>query len=169
MYMSQPTYRVIPSFPRYTASSEGFIYGPTGRRLTGCPNAFGYLQVLVYGGGGRKDRKSRRVHQLVCEAFHGVKPEGHQVAHNDGDKLNNRPENLRWATPRENCHDKYQHGRMHQSSGELDGMHKLKTDQVLEIRRRYAAGEAQPVLAKEFGVKQPTISNIITRTTWKHV
>ncbi|QDP54003.1 MAG: putative uncharacterized HNH endonuclease [Prokaryotic dsDNA virus sp.] len=45
----------------------------------------------------------RKVHQLVCEAFHGPKPfETAVVIHKDEDALNNRPENLKWGTQKEN-------------------------------------------------------------------
>src|SRR3954471_18096374 len=45
---------------------------------------------------GRKCK--RRVHQIVCEAFHGSKPSpAHEVAHWDGARSNNNAGNLRWA------------------------------------------------------------------------
>ena len=44
-----------------------------------------------------------KVHQLVCEAFHGQKPfERAVVIHKDEDALNNRPGNLKWGTQKEN-------------------------------------------------------------------
>jgi hypothetical protein len=48
-------------------------------------------------------RKSYRVHRLVCEAFHGPCPEDATlVMHENEDSLDNRPENLRWATQKDN-------------------------------------------------------------------
>lgn len=44
-----------------------------------------------------------KVHQAVCEAFHGPRPfDGAVVIHLDENGLNNRPENLRWGTQKEN-------------------------------------------------------------------
>ena len=44
-----------------------------------------------------------KVHRLVCEAFHGPAPfAGAVVIHLDEDATNNRPENLRWGTQKEN-------------------------------------------------------------------
>lgn len=43
-----------------------------------------------------------KVHQAVCEAFHGPKQPGQVVLHIDEDATNNRPENLRWGTQKEN-------------------------------------------------------------------
>lgn len=44
-----------------------------------------------------------KIHRLVCEAFHGLVPfERAVVLHLDENALNNRPENLRWGTQKEN-------------------------------------------------------------------
>ena len=48
--------------------------------------------------------KHRRVHILVCEAFHGPKPSGKNLSvdhYPDRNRSNNRADNLRWATPPE--------------------------------------------------------------------
>ena len=51
------------------------------------------------------------VHRLVCIAFHGMpKDKSLQVAHLDGNAHNNTPENLAWATARENTQMKRLHG-----------------------------------------------------------
>jgi len=44
-----------------------------------------------------------KVHQLVCEAFHGKEPiAGAVVMHIDENAANNRADNLSWGTQREN-------------------------------------------------------------------
>lgn len=51
----------------------------------------------------RSGQRPRKVHQLVCEAFHGAKPFPEAVViHLDENSLNNRPENLKWGTQKEN-------------------------------------------------------------------
>jgi len=54
--------------------------------------------------------KTFLVHQLVCKAFHGERPEGYQVCHTDGNKQNNNARNLRWGTQEENISDCKKHG-----------------------------------------------------------
>lgn len=44
-----------------------------------------------------------KIHQAVCEAFHGPKPFPNAVViHLDENALNNRPSNLKWGTQHEN-------------------------------------------------------------------
>lgn len=47
--------------------------------------------------------KTYKVARLVCEAFHGPAPfKGAVCMHLDENARNNRPENLRWGTQKEN-------------------------------------------------------------------
>ena len=67
----------------------------------------GYRQITL------KDKGTRRreyTHRLVLAAFVGPCPEGHQVAHWNGDKSDNRLTNLRYCTASENYDDKIRHG-----------------------------------------------------------
>lgn len=44
-----------------------------------------------------------KIHRLVCEAFHGPPPFPNAVViHFNENALDNRPENLRWGTQKEN-------------------------------------------------------------------
>lgn len=63
------------------------------------PARHGYLKVgLSKNGKG----KTIQVHHVVAEAFVPKIPGKDQVNHKDGDKTNNRADNLEWCTPREN-------------------------------------------------------------------
>lgn len=51
----------------------------------------------------RKGHKTRKVARLVCEAFHGPPPPGSPYClHINENALDNRPENLKWGTQKEN-------------------------------------------------------------------
>lgn len=57
----------------------------------------GYRKTDVFG-------KKKYVHRLILEAFTSVKAgENMFVDHIDRDRLNNKLENLRWVTPKENA------------------------------------------------------------------
>lgn len=57
-------------------------------------------------------RNMARVHRLVAEAFHGkpADPELTDCAHIDGDGHNNRADNLRWLSHRDNLMERQVHG-----------------------------------------------------------
>ena len=60
-------------------------------------NGTGYLTVMLY-----KPAKKKLVHRLVAEAFI-PRPDGKaQINHIDGNKTNNRVDNLEWCTQSEN-------------------------------------------------------------------
>lgn len=107
------------------------------------------------------------VHRLVLLAFVGPCPDGLQACHNDGDRENNRPDNLRWDTPSSNYADRDRHGTT--ATGERNGASKLNAVAVAEIRRRYAAGESQESLGRFFGVGHATISRVVRRVVWRDV
>lgn len=121
-------------YSEYEASSLGRIRNKkTGKIQKPSVGRDGYLLV----GLRFLDQKhSKKVHQLVCLAFNGVKPAGAQcVRHLDGDKMNNRPENLRWGTNKENAADTILHGK--QVSGfDHPNVH-IKKDEALHIRSEY--------------------------------
>lgn len=123
----------------------------------------GYPSVLLIRFGF--DRSWFAIHRLVLEIFVGAAPEGHEGAHNDGDRTNNRLSNLRWATHIDNNKDKILHGT-HQY-GERIGSSKLRQAQVDEIRIRRSQGEKTKDLAKEFNVCNNTITNITQRHYWR--
>lgn len=47
---------------------------------------------------------------MVCEAFHGLRPEGMEVRHLDGNSQNDAASNLAWGTRSENIRDAVRHG-----------------------------------------------------------
>lgn len=105
------------------------------------------------------------VHDLVLLMFKGVKPEGYQSCHNDGNKANNAAENLRYDTPKNNTLDKIEHGTLRR--GETHGMVKLTIEQVLEIRK--STGFKGIDLADQYGISPSQISSIRKYKTWKHI
>lgn len=54
--------------------------------------------------------------------------------------------------------------------GEQHGMSVLRTEQVLEIRRRYTGKRGEQIaLAREYGVSTRTIADVVQRRTWDWV
>lgn len=66
--------------------------------------------VVLYKDGKRHHSP---VHQLVLKAFIGPRPDGYDACHCDGDRDNNRLDNLRWDTRSANTLDQVAHGTHH--------------------------------------------------------
>lgn len=121
----------------------------------------GYKQVALH----RDGRSStKNVHQLVLEAFVGPRPVGCDSCHNDGNRLNNAVENLRWDTHVENMRDRIDHGTA--MRGHHHPMAKLCPLDVWLIREIEAK---HAVLAEFFGVSRSNIGAIKSGKSWGHL
>jgi hypothetical protein len=149
----------------------------SGRAFQEHRNGRGYLSVTLTTPSGTV---SRSVHSLVCGAFHGPKPTDlHEVAHGDGNRLNNHAGNLRWATRKENFQDRDRHGRTargdrHPSRtrpeclprGEQHGNAKITEEVVRDIR---ASREILRVLAERHKLSITHVSDIRRGKSWRHI
>lgn len=87
-------------------SDGAVLIPPSGKKFGvfrwtfGSKQPVGYCAVRFHG-------KNHRVHCIVCRAFNGLSPEGRPfVDHINRIKNDNRPENLRWVSNKENCNNK---------------------------------------------------------------
>ena len=106
--MSNELWRPVPSVDGLLASSEGRLM------LVPFHTTMPYGGLRVHGGRpgiGQWDGarfiyvlrgRTYKVARLICEAFNGQPQDGQVCMHLDEDARNNRPENLRWGTQKEN-------------------------------------------------------------------
>ena len=111
--MAKEEIKEIKGFPDYYVSNLGNIYSTriskrynkTGEMRLVRPqkNKCGYLYSNLFVGKGKnKKRVSLRTHRIVAEIFIGKIPDGLTVDHLDGNKHNNRADNLEIVTRSEN-------------------------------------------------------------------
>jgi hypothetical protein len=109
-------------------------------------------------------RLSRFVHALVLLAFVGSRPAGMETRHLDGDGLNNRLDNLRYGTSKENGEDMVRHGNS--LKGTRNPAAKCDPATAGAVREAAAAGEAQHRIAARFKLSQTTVSRIVRGVRW---
>lgn len=157
----------ISSFGRVRRSSPS-RNAPSGFLLKGRTTHDGYVKYSLFRSG-----RYRHVtgHRLVAIAFLGLPPfpRAH-VAHQDGNRKNNRLSNLRWATPAENEADKRRHGTARGAApGEQHHHSTLNTALVVAMRRHAIAGMNMSAIAGKFGVPKITAYDAIVGKTWNTV
>jgi hypothetical protein len=168
------TWRKIPSFPDYEASSLGRIrrtvQAPAGRRCIGGILATRVDRKGYVNTGPSRDCKQHvvKVHRLVAEAYLGKCPEGMQVNHIDGNKQNNAPGNLEYVTQSENIKHAYRLGLKKPLRGPLQPRARLRADDIRKIVLLEGA-VSQVEIARLFGVDNRTISAIYKGHCWSHV
>lgn len=161
----------IPGYEgRYQASTEGRVRSvdhvetctprngmrsytrfKKGQVLSACLGSNGYAYV-----GLRKKQNSENadfcpVFHLVALTFLGLRPEKADICHKDGDKSNNRVENLRYDTKTENRIDLYRQGGKYG---------KLTVEQAIEVKRRLLQGESQNSIARLYGISRTAVRYI---------
>ena len=104
-------WRIIPGTDgNYLVSDHGQVWSRPRRNTSGgilTPTVTqGYLYVTLSVDGRTQ---TRRIHRLVLESFVGP-ANGLECRHLDGDKTNNRLDNLAWGTRSENALDRVRHG-----------------------------------------------------------
>lgn len=110
---------------------------------------YGYLKVYLY-----KDNKPHylTVHRIVAKAFIPNDENKNTVDHIDCNRANNRVDNLRWATMKENLHYSHKMGRQTITATPI-----IATDPDGNVSRFNSQREA----AKVSGVKQYAISRAL--------
>ena len=151
---------------RYLVSSEGKVRSLVKNRLLKLVLMNNkYLVVCLRG-------KTRYVHQLVAEAFHGPRPEGMQCCHINDNGQDNRACNLYWGTPKQNTADSIRNGTSRLcigNKGEDNYRSKLDEGSVRYIRYQHANGRGYGSLSKELGVSKTAIAKILQGRAWTHV
>lgn len=107
--------------------------------------------------------RTRRVNRLICAAFYGDMPSKIHACHCDGDKNNNRSENLRWDTAQANQADRIRHGTA--LRGERVGTAKLNSEQIAAIR----ASRTFSDVAGDIPVSRTHYYRIKKGGAWTHI
>lgn len=159
--------RPVEGATRHLVGSDGSVYGVRGRLMVPSINSRGYLAVSIYT--DARERTTQRVHQLVAAAFLGTRPPGMQINHINGNKSDNRVENLEYVTRSENVHHSYDVLGAKKPKGVINGNARLTPEIVQEIRRKRADGFSSRALADLYAIDRSHVNGLVRRRFWDHV
>lgn len=116
----------------------------------------------------RAETKLHYAHRFSYEIHHGPIPSDLHVLHKCDNPACVNPAHLFLGTHSDNMADMVSKGRKKGKRGGSNTSAKLTRVQVLEIRARYPqGGTSYRKLAKEYGVTNGAIENVVNRKTWK--
>lgn len=173
-------WKICPTWPRFEISDLGNIRHtktkqPKYKNLT--KSGYYLLQARVDG-----KIISLKLHRLVAETWlespeeelvnlcklshHGVVC----VNHKDGDKTNNKPNNLEWCSHEDNVRHAYTKDLIPHLKGESNGMPKLTEQEVHKICKIFEDGGSVDFVVKNFPhISRPQITKIRAGHAWKDI
>ena len=161
----------------HKVTTEGFVYsclkqfskkGTEGiqtvrtnnwKQLKGVLTKGGYLQTIIHG-------KIWRISRLIALTFIANPNNYPEVQHINGVRTENRLENLKWGTQKDNAFDRDLHGTTQRGTKHANA--KLNNEVVLKIRElrpTYSLNQ----LAGKFGVSKKLVLLVTQNKIWKHV
>ena len=159
-------WKIIDGYSDYQISTNGRVNSMKHfncKILKQHKNWGGYYNIGLRENG---KRKTIDIHRLVAIAFIPNLNNKPEVNHKDGNRENNRVENLEWVTKSENEKHAYKIGSKTQK-GIKNTNSKLTENEVLIIHGLYLGGLKQIEIAVLFNLTRDSIYKIIHGHSWK--
>lgn len=124
-------WKIIKDFPQYMISSDGNVkHIKHNKVLKTFKNNKGYMTVRIY---NNKIAYTKRIHRLVAEAFIPNPENKSEIDHINTIKTDNRVENLRWVTSKENSNNNLTKIHINNRNLKADNNGKSKKIKILDI------------------------------------
>lgn len=140
----------IEGFSKYYITESGSVIGPRGHALATGVTSDGYHLIPLYDDDG--NQKTFSLHRLVALTFIPNDEGKEQVNHINGDKSDNRVENLEWCTKAENMRHAVDNGLIPT---------KMTNSGKQMAKELNDAGMTQRLISKLFGVSPSYINQVI--------
>lgn len=164
--MPEGNWKYIPKSIGYYISDEGKVV----RILNGQIRTLklgshrGYFRANIRYKGPEKRMKPELIQRLMLIAFVGEPPLGAEAAHLNGDRQDNRIQNLKWCSSKENNSHKKAHGTY--LYGSLVPTSKLTDRHVKQIKVLASMGFFHREIGRVFKINQSNVTRIINGERW---
>lgn len=164
-------WKTIDDFPNYKISNFGNVYNTqTGMRLTACVNSSDYKKYTL-----RKNCKpfNAYAHRLVAKAFIPNPNNFPEVNHIDGNKWNNRADNLEWVSRSQNAIHAFRKG-LRGINGYTryrvgEEARRFSEEEVAEMKRLLENGYSKKKIAECFDCYDSTVNNILNDRMYRKI
>ena len=160
IWKSHPLFGELIQFSNF-GNVKSFVRYKNGRVLHyTSDNSSGYARVIIYG-------RKLQVHRYIAELFVPNPENKPEVNHIDGNKHNNRADNLQWVTRSENQKHAYKLGLQKPSEKQKQAARQTCLNKRIKVYQYDNSGnllnifESQKQAAEQLGVKTSTISRIL--------
>lgn len=155
----------------YMISTDGHVMNITTKKiLKNKVSTTGYYTVCIL---YKNKRHTRKVYRLVANAFIPNPENKREVNHINGNKLDNRVENLEWATSKENKQHAIALGLYKNASFNTKGSERSSATHTEEDAHKVCQllelGFGITKISRMLNFKYSFINNIKNRNKWKHI
>lgn len=155
-----------PYWTNYSASENGSVYGSRGGLLSPISHHTGYNVITVRKG---DEQKQVRVHRFIWECLIGEIPRDKVINHKNGDKTDNRLDNLELMTNQENIIHAWETLGRVSIKGEDKPQAKLTEEQAKEIIDLCKQGLSNKIIGNRYEIHPNYVSLIRHNKRWKHL
>lgn len=150
----------------YFVDREGRVWNKKGEEKAQFLSSHGYPSVVIW-----KNNKGtfKAVHRFVAKAFIPNPENKPCVNHIDGDKTNNKVDNLEWVTYSENTIHALEMGLKVPEQGEDVHNSKITNEQAKEACELFMEGLGPKEVSNLLGIPEHTVSGIRLKRIWKSV
>jgi hypothetical protein len=140
----------------YSINRQGYNRAFKERIYSGCVGSSGYSHIILHDKG---EKKNLNIHRLVAETFIENPQDKPQVNHINGNKLDNRVENLEWVSAKENSEKAVEEQLKPINYACNKG--KFTDEEREDILARWELGETVPQIARVYNVYNSRIYNLV--------
>ena len=153
----------VRSLDRVIIRKDGQRRFYRGVMITGAVKPDGYRMIHL---SVNRQCASFNLHRIVALLFVDNPDDLPEVNHKNGDKLDNRAENLEWTTRGLNILHAYRTGLRKQPSGEDSNLSKLDWATADRIRQLAADGLRTSLIAEQVGLSPGHVRKIVRGDLW---
>lgn len=151
----------------YTVTDKGEFFSDNSGKMKTRNRAGTEYQIINFMKEDGK-KKTYRAHRLVLMAFNPVENmDVLEVNHINGNKKDNRLQNLEWCTGSENQQHAFKTGLQQARKGQKSNFSKLSEQDIDLIFQLRKQGLLQREIAEKVGCSRSNVSYILNHKTWQ--